>query len=130
MILAVSGWRDHTDRAWIWHQLNRMLHMGYTQFRVGDAGGVDSYTLSWCRERVVPHTIYYADWTLGLSGGPIRNRNMLVGTLNGGELATTLLAMPQPGPRRPRSGTWDCIDAAFEYGVNVYIPAQKVKQPL
>lgn len=127
LILAVTGWRDHPDRGWVRHQLGRMLHMGYTEFRVGDATGVDDYTLEWCRQMVVPHTVYYADWSLpNRSGGPVRNRNMLKGTLNGDELADMLLAMPQPGPRRPRSGSWDCVDAAFEYGVNIYIPAQKI----
>lgn len=137
MILAVSGWRHWTDHEFIGTQLIKMQDRGYTRLRVGDAQGADSQ--AW---HLAIHTWpvvhkFRADWyRLGKKAGYQRNHAMLIGDFTTarshnahptqpGVPADMLLAFPQPGKRRLGSGTWLCIDQAFELGITVEIPGQK-----
>lgn len=45
---------------------------------VGDARGVDTLTIRWCRENGITYTVFYADWDeWGRQAGPIRNQEMI-----------------------------------------------------
>jgi hypothetical protein len=71
---------------------------------------------------------FVADWTLQPqgSGGPIRNRAMLDGDkenpldLHEG-IAHQLIALPEPGRPKEKSGTWDTVFAAMERLIPVHL---------
>lgn len=69
---------------------------------------------------------FVANWDLPPkgSGGPIRNRAMLDGDRTFDPykgVAHQLIALPEPGGRKERSGTWDCIDAAIERMIPIHL---------
>lgn len=145
MIIVLSGWRgNHTVlsqveiREAVADMLCRLfVHFPDAEYRVGDCPtGVDAAVrrlwdlqgskTGWYRpqvsgrRRLAPP--YRADWgAAGRRAGPERNRAMLRGDgtddlVTG--FASALYAMPEPGPRKPVSGTWTCMEIASELGVS------------
>lgn len=68
---------------------------------------------------------FEADWSLPNNmGGPVRNNAMLDGDLSldlHQGIAHQLIALPEPGKRKLHSGTWGCVDAAYERMIPVHI---------
>lgn len=136
-IVAISGWRknvhssgflDIVDRLlWAFHPGNEFPPVFY---RIGDCKtGTDAIAAQQlmikhynCQLLMAPH-IYRAQWRKhGNKAGPMRNVAMLYGFDEAdpffGHRADLLVAWPEPLKRRqPRSGTWDCIEAAQELGI-------------
>jgi len=135
-VVATSGWRFHTDKEFIFKQMNGLaiaLLMDGNDlfFRVGDAKGADAIVREWLRQHPIgQYQIYTADWDqLGNTAGPDRNREMLEGRYDPHGVADVLIAFPQPGVYRYRdSGTWGCCKEAFRKGIEVLIPAYKTKE--
>lgn len=138
MIVAVTGWRFHTDSVFIRSELNKLKKtFDDLHFRVGDAEGVDTIALHWCLREGIPYDRYDADWhSYGKSAGPIRNRTMLTQrkiyrcdqpVSYEPERVHMLLGFPEPGrvPRIPGSGSWNCIGQAFGLGIDVVIPGHR-----
>lgn len=133
MIVAVTGWREYTDEAFIRRHLEpwrtfclgagRILHV-----RVGDAPGADAMVLRWCLEHrdQVSCRVFRANWDkYGKRAGPVRNEQMLRGI---GDMVlgptNVLLAFPRTDGARievPGSGTLGCVIKAFELGIKVEI---------
>lgn len=146
MILAVSGWRDWTDAAFVQRQLDLVWGQDLVfgarsvplQVRVGDARGVDAITRTFVAGTDgALLTVYVADWEReGVSAGSHRNRRMLLGEdpfdPSHGKPADLLLAFPQPGKvwNGKGSGTWNCVVQAHYRGIEVRIPAYRVSDEL
>lgn len=135
MIIVFSGWREWTDLKFIKKVLDDWVRkpeiVTVTGVRVGDCDtGVDRMIQEELRLDNYSYTEYKADWKgLGKSAGPVRNNNMLIGTLNQYETADLLIALPRPftGPYQG-SGTWDCIGQAWSLGVEVFLPSYRRKR--
>lgn len=145
MILAVSGWRKWNDADFIAEEMAKMQQRGYTRLRVGDSGGADE--IAWNLAFIAPVWVvtnrFKATWRdqfgrYDNAAGFKRNHAMLTGdfgtsgegtaprlSVDSGVHADLLLAFPQPGKRRPGSGTWLCIEQATQLGIAVYIPGYK-----
>lgn len=130
-IIVISGWRHNVHdpefltpifKAWI-------LGKGSTWplFRVGcNKGGTDAAAMQWFQRHHAGYHRYVADWDAAPKGaGPIRNRAMLKGDNPSdntrGQLADELWCWPEPGKRKPHSGTWDCFDAAVELNIHTVV---------
>lgn len=138
MIVAVTGWRHHTDETFIRAQMDRLYFLTDEQIwlRVGDAEGADAIATQWAKDQFIPHDIYIADWNRHQKlAGPLRNRQMLtmekIYEFDGATSFTLeplpadlLVAFPEPGarPKIPGSGSWGCIGEAFTLGIEVLIP--------
>ena len=135
-VIGLSGWRLHTDRNFIYTELERRIDPmidwgGALFFRVGDAKGADEICRTWLRANFPDQfQIYTADWDqFGLSAGPTRNRDMLQGSLDKYGLANLLIGFPQPGVYRYKdSGTWGCVKEAFRLGVEVCVPSYRLEE--
>lgn len=132
-IIAITGWRNHTERDFVRFALFKMMEL-YSPlvFRVGDCPyGVDHFAYELFTETGQSFERYIADWgRYGAAAGPLRNHTMLEGsnTLHGtcGRYADLLLGFPQPGRRQQGSGTWGCIDAAYGMMIPVMVlPAEQ-----
>lgn len=137
-IIAVTGWRDYTDRTFIRAQLVQLDLRAHATFetlhiRVGDATGADDFTLGWCRDNGVSHHEFrarrYPSGALMPGAGPQRNREMLAGH---GDPVTgptqLLLGFPRTDGVRstvPGSGTWGCLVEATLMGIKLEVPAYK-----
>lgn len=132
MIIAVTGFRDHKDGAFICASLRQARDMPGValHIRVGDAWGADFITETWCKQNGVSHHVFKArrfpGGALMPGAGPERNENMLLGkgdpTVGPTDL---LLAFPRTDGVRitvPGSGTWGCVIRAQELGIKVTIP--------
>lgn len=141
-IVAVTGWRAHSDREFIYRNLDAMrAHLGDIFVRVGDADGADNIARKWCEGKGVEHQVYYArrypSGALMPGAGPERNRKMLTQRpVPDGysfswrqHLADLLMAFPEPyaAIRTPGSGSWGCINEAFLLGIEINIPSIHVK---
>lgn len=128
-ICTISGWREwhkHCDPGFVITHLRQMTMRGFDHFRVGGAAGVDKIAYDWLYENQWSRHEYKADWaTYGNKAGPIRNRDMLEGSEEGGILSDMLLAFPEPGFIRANSGTWDCIKKAHELHIPFYVPGYR-----
>ena len=146
MIIAVTGWRDHTDEAFIHgameevfdtHGFHSSSHEDFL-VRVGDAAGADEIVKDWCAANGINFDVYvarrYPSGALMPGAGPERNRRLLTYaqhirlpsrtiTLRP-ELAHLLVGFPEPGQRIriPGSGSWGCISTAFTLRIPVIIP--------
>ena len=135
LILVVSGWRHWLGESFILTNLRRYtMERGADgiHIRVGDCqSGVDRIVREYLHSRVYSFTVYDADWSTGRTGGPIRNRSMLLGKHGGDRfpevLAHKLLAFPQPGLSLASrgSGTADCVRQAFTLGVGLDVPGTR-----
>jgi hypothetical protein len=130
MIIAVTGWRHHTDGAFIRGQLNNWRGPFPLHVRMGDATGVDLEVLKWCQANKISHHVFYADWErYGRSAGAIRNVNMLKGVGDRiMEPTQILLGFPRIDGTRskvPGSGTFGAIIEATLLGIRVEIPAYR-----
>lgn len=137
--MAISGWRfnDH-DVTFLYRPFRRLVlaKTGDVQlwFRIGDCrGGTDAAAKMWLEKHFPQFAVYEADWDKHRPGspdarnpaGPIRNRAMLKGDHPTeplrGRMADELWCWPEPGPRKPNSGTWDCFDAAVELNIHTVV---------
>lgn len=136
-IVAISGWRNNSHNGDFLDIVDRLLwvfdidnNFPPVFYRIGDCKtGTDAmaaYVLLNrhynCQLPLPPH-IYRAQWRQhGNKAGPMRNVAMLYGFDETdpffGHRADLLVAWPEPLKRRqPRSGTWDCIEAAHKLGI-------------
>jgi hypothetical protein len=152
MIIAVSGWRNWSEKGSIatvigslidhhWAEFNYPARAGahleppkFPLFRFGDCPtGVDKLMLELVGEWHLPHERYEAFWDeFGKAAGPLRNRAMLRGMGYTNQRANLLLAFPEPGrlPKIPGSGTWGCIGEAAALGIQtVTYPSVKLTTP-
>ncbi len=118
-IVAITGGRDYlpTDRdartLRAWFGL-----VGATVLRHGDCRGVDRWAAGIAS--AIPVTVegWAADWSLGLQGGPLRNRAMLRGDPSWER--PTSGQVQHLGTFPGGNGTADCIRAATELDVEVH----------
>lgn len=82
---------------------------GFTLVIHGGAPGADSLADRWARARGVPVEAHPADWSLGRSAGPARNRRMLARKPD--------LVIAFPGGR----GTAHMVSIARKAGVEVWM---------
>lgn len=109
MIIAISGSRSYNDYNTFCSILNNYKHI-VTSFQVGDATGVDSMTIRFCKENNIPYVSFKADWKLyGKGAGPIRNQSII----NGSSL---LIAIPTHDSK----GTLDAIKKAEKLSIRVH----------
>lgn len=75
MRILVCGGRDFLGIT----QLYRVLDASkMTHLVTGGARGVDKLAEEWARDRMVPYTVYPANWDkYGPAAGPVRNQQML-----------------------------------------------------
>lgn len=150
MIISLSGWRgpenDQANQVAIGHAARDILgtlflHFPEAHYRIGDCpNGFDAWIRAlwdgqqeWHEpllQRSEPYgrrdlEIFTAEWgELGPAAGPIRNGHMLDGDKTADPkhgTAHLLIALPKPGLRMPRSGTWSCVDAAVKRSIPVHI---------
>jgi hypothetical protein len=81
---------------------------GVSSVHAGDATGIDGRVHDWARARGLRDTVHVADWSMGLRGGPARNRRML-------ERARPDFLVAFPGG----AGTRDCVNQAEKLGITV-----------
>lgn len=140
-IIAVTGWRNHTDGAFICGQLHIMLSrcrmLGEPlHVRVGDATGADEITAKWCndtQDELLTFHVFrarrYPGGVLMPGAGPQRNEEMLRGYRDPTPGPTELLlGFPRTDGKRdtvPGSGTWGCCISAALMGIKVEIPAYR-----
>lgn len=143
MIVAVTGWRLHSNTAFICASMDRLVGV-YRDFqpvvRMGDAAGADEIVWRWCQDNGIDYRRYRADWdSHGKRAGPLRNRQMLTQEWYTEDVSglgekrwrhskvDLLIAFPHPEvePKLPGSGSWNCIGQAFTLGIEVLIPAYK-----
>ncbi|GIH07361.1 hypothetical protein Rhe02_54280 [Rhizocola hellebori] len=147
MILAVSGWREWKDAAFIRRHLDEAIGQHFllgertvpVTVRVGEQRGADAIVRAHIAgtDGVTP-AVYDAGWTPENHhyAGSVRNKRMLLGDdlddVTAGRMADLLLAFPQPGKvwNGKGSGTWNCITQAHYRGIEVRIPAYRVSDEL
>jgi hypothetical protein len=130
MIIAVTGWRHHTDGAFIRGQLSKFRGPFPLHVRMGDATGADFFAWKWCEDNNISHHVFYADWDLyGRAAGGLRNVNMLKGVGDRVMGPTDLvLGFPRTDGVRskvPGSGTFGAVIEATLLGIRVEIPPYK-----
>lgn len=135
MIVAVSGWRLNKHTVSIWSTLimrvARAFEVDHLYLRGGDCPtGTDEHLRQYLYQQQVGYSRYHARWDQrGPAAGPIRNGKMLRGESRfdsyAGQQAHLLLAFPEPGPRKPGSGTWNCADQARDLGIEVWFPKER-----
>lgn len=119
-IVAITGGRDYvpterdaqTFRAWLGL-------VGATVLRHGDCRGVDRWGAGIASAASVTVEGWAADWSMGPSGGPLRNRAMLRGDTSWDR--PTSGQVQHLGAFPGADGTADCIRAATELDVEVHI---------
>lgn len=137
-IIAVTGWRDYTDGAFIRAQMAQLDLWAHAAFetlhvRVGDATGADAIALKWCRDNAVSHHEFkaarYPSGALMPGAGPKRNADMLSGLRDPVRGVTDLLlAFPRTDGKHdtvPGSGTWGCAMMAARMGIKVIVPPHR-----
>lgn len=86
---------------------------------VGGASGIDNFIEAWCHDIGIDLFVCPALWeAYGKYAGPRRNRLML--DVFKPDL---VIAVPVKGSR----GTWDCVNAAKERGIEVVLIAEEEK---
>lgn len=133
-IIAVSGWRQWSDTAFIEKALTANVFGwdGRVHFRIGEQEGADKISARVLGDMGYVPSFYVAKWMLhGASAGPRRSGRMLLGEPEewetdptAGRKADGLIAFPQPGRATPaeNSGTWRAIYLAAWHGIDVHIP--------
>lgn len=130
MIVAVSGWRDWSNKSVIVQAVGSLMKDPIPMFRMGDCPtGADAWMLELVAEFKLPYERYVADWDqYATHAGPLRNRAMLKGQGYTAQRANLLLAFPEPHkyPKIPGSGTWGCIGEAAALGIQtVVFPSER-----
>lgn len=131
-IIVISGWRHNVhDPDFLAFPFRRLVLAKPVDiplwFRIGDnPSGTDAAAKRWLQRNYPPFAEYVADWDAAPKGaGPIRNRAMLEGDnpsdSTRGQLANELWCWPEPGKRKPHSGTWNCFDAAVELNIHTVV---------
>lgn len=120
-VIIVSGWRDWptTDAGLVENELALLKRAGLIGLLVdGACTGVDQIAHDWALGAGVDTKRFPADWSIGKSAGPERNREMLDWAKSEAEeraVSVCLLAFPGATSR----GTKDCIEAAKERKIEV-----------
>lgn len=105
MVLLVTGGRSYANRQFVNEVLTKLKP---TLVIHGDCPtGLDRLVKEECHKLGIPQDPHPADWTLGLSGGPIRNSEMVA-------LSPDLVVV-FPGGK----GTKDCKDKAVSAGLRI-----------
>jgi hypothetical protein len=113
MKILVCGPRDWTDDEAVYKVLDEHNHPSLSLI-TGGAAGVDWHAWQWARKRIIPVTLFLADWDKhGRGAGPIRNQKML----DAGPDRVIAFAY---GPELTR-GTRDMVRRAAKAGIPVYI---------
>lgn len=107
--LLVCGGRNYTDY-WTVHEVLNGFHKSRPVECLieGGALGADRFARRWAHDHGLHVETYEADWSLGLKGGPIRNRRMIVEGKPGHVIAF-------PGGK----GTANMIDQAERAGIPI-----------
>lgn len=107
MKIVVTGGRDFKDKNFV----DEVLYaLNPKEIFVGDAQGVDAFTVEWAELNGITGDLFYADWeNLGKKAGPIRNRTMLKAA------SRDAIVIAFPGGK----GTENCIKQAKELGMIV-----------
>lgn len=117
--MVVTGSREWSERARLWRILDGLWTMteGRVDLAVGDCPtGADKDVRDYCAHNGVEHclTVYHADWSTGLGGGPQRNRTMV--NTHQPDLTLAFYARP-PAENK---GTDGCYRYAEEWGSSVF----------
>ena len=78
MRVLVCGDRNWTDRQTILHRLSAITSDEPITIIAGGARGADTLAVYAAQELGYQYKEYFADWSIGRSAGPQRNRRMLV----------------------------------------------------
>lgn len=107
--VLVCGSRHYTDRARVYKVLDAAIERLDLGFLIqGGATGADAIAKEWAEDRNILNVQYDADWSVGPSGGPIRNARMLAE-------GKPDIVLAFPG----NTGTGNMIRQAIEAGVRV-----------
>jgi len=111
MRLLVCGGRDFDNRSGLFRLLDGIASRNNVKAIIqGDAPGADSIAKQWAVLNNVHLDSYPADWSIGPSAGPIRNRRML-------EQGRPTHCLAMPGGR----GTANMVSQAKAAGVKMWI---------
>ncbi len=79
MILVISGYREFNDYKLFSLSVDNFIknHGKPDQIIFGECRGTDMLAKKYVDENKIEHKIYYANWRIGLSAGPIRNNEMI-----------------------------------------------------
>lgn len=96
--VIVSGSRTITDYQVVKEAIESSPWFGAIDtVYIGDAKGVDTLALRWCKENGITYRIFKANWGLyGRGAGPERNREMI---LEGGEAVVAVWDGESKGTR-------------------------------
>lgn len=79
MRVLVCGGRHYRDEAFVWNYLDEFGPPEISEVISGMARGVDMMAAKWARQAGLELHEFPADWgRYGKSGGPIRNRQMIL----------------------------------------------------
>lgn len=109
MRVLVCGGRDFTDY-WLVQEVLNGQHKAepITCLIEGGALGADRFAHRWATDRGIEVERFAADWRMGASAGPIRNKAMLI-------MGRPALVIAFPGGR----GTANMVKQARGFGVTV-----------
>ena len=111
MTIAVSGTRRQLTSAEEREIYVKLVRYEPAMLHVGDCPtGVDAFVRSWWPDALL--AVFDADWTRGLSAGPIRNARILKG-------CKILIAFPAVGHQS--KGTMNAIEQAIRAGLEVHV---------
>jgi len=109
--IAVSGTRRPLTPAEEQRIYEELIRYEPAMLHVGDCPtGVDAFVRSWWPDALL--SVFDADWTRGLSAGPIRNARIL-------KDCKILIAFPAAG--RQSKGTMNAIEQAIRAGLEVHV---------
>ena len=122
VIVVVTGSRDYTDYRHVATTLSNIhKRRAITEIRHGAAPGADALASQWAYEHQVDVNAFGAKWgQFGPSAGPFRNVSMLD-------------TQPPPDlvvgfPTVRSRGTWQCLNAARERGIETYVPEKRISR--
>ena len=123
MKTIIAGSRHLNRREAVVAIKNAVIGSGWsgdiTEIVHGGCYGVDLAAGDLCKE-FYPITVFQADWTLGKSAGPIRNRKMA-------EYADRLIAIPRKG--EANRGTNNMIETMRSLGKLVFVLEYPEQEP-
>jgi hypothetical protein len=115
MKIAFTGGRNYNNKERVYQLMNTLsaILKDYSVI-VGDATGLDSLVVEYCKEHNIEHTVYYANWKkYKQAAGPIRNKEMA-------ELNPFML-IAFPGGK----GTANMVSECQKRNITVYFAPEK-----